>query len=57
MNDAHKRWYESFKEGADNRPNSINIYLPTRTAVVFCAYENVANKNMDIPELPEVTDR
>jgi hypothetical protein len=57
LNDAHKRWYESFKEGADNRPNSINIYLPTRTAVVFCAYENVANKNMDIPELPEVTDR
>ena len=25
LNDAHKRWYESFKEGADSLSNNINI--------------------------------
>lgn len=57
LNDAHGKWYESFKEAKNNRPNSINIYLPARTVIVFCAYENAINIGEEVPEMPPVTDR
>ena len=40
LDDAHGRWYESHNQQCDNRPNSIKIYLPSRTCIILCAYEN-----------------
>lgn len=58
LEDAHKRWFKAFKEDEEEiRPYSIDIYLPARTALVFCAYENAINIAAEIPEMPVVTDR
>jgi 1,4-alpha-glucan branching enzyme len=40
LDDAHRRWYESYNQQCDGRPNSIKIYLPSRTCIILCAYEN-----------------
>ena len=55
LNDAHGRWYESFHEECHNRPYSINLYIPARSCIVLCPYEKCYN--LDIPGMPQVTDR
>lgn len=55
LNDAHGRWYEAFHEGKDERPYSLDLYIPSRTCIVLCPYENAIGK--DIPEMPAVTER
>lgn len=57
---AHGKWFETSNEGTLGRPHTIRLYLPTRTCLVLCPYENALKlkaKGVTVPEMPQVTDR
>ena len=52
---AHGKWFETSDESTHNRPHTVRLYLPTRTCMVLCPYENAAKliaQGVEIPELP-----
>ena len=57
LNDAHGRWFESHREECCNRPNKIILYIPSRTCIVLCPYENTLDVEGEIKGMPQVTDR
>lgn len=54
LNEAHGKWIRVERKETHKRPYTIKMYLPTRTCIVLCAYENV--DNLDIPEMPPVNN-
>jgi 1,4-alpha-glucan branching enzyme len=56
LTDAHGRWFETLKEECHSRPNKLRLYIPTRTCIVLCAYENTIGAG-EIKNMPQVTDR
>ena len=56
INDAHGRWFEAHQETCQNRKYKLLLYLPARTAIVLCPYENTLDKGV-IEGMPQVTDR
>lgn len=60
LNDAHNHWFESYNHQHNNRPRHMCIYLPSKTAVVLCAYENydkLSPKDKEDLKTPQVTER
>ena len=59
LNSAHRIWFElQENQGAHQRPHSIRLYLPARTCIILCPYENAVKIGVqNIPEMPDVTDR
>lgn len=48
LDGAHNLWFEVYPYEHNKRPNHFKFYLPCRTCVVMCAYENAIkhlNKN------------
>lgn len=52
INDAHGRWFETIKEECDKRPNKLRLYIPSRTCMVLCAYENTLDIEGQIKGMP-----
>jgi len=50
LNVAHNQTFPVKHEGWDNRPYFIQCYIPTRTAIVFCAAENMDRKKAAVAE-------
>lgn len=57
INEAHNRWFETTKEECCGRPNKIKLYIPSRTCIVLCPYENTLDIEGAIKAMPQVTDR
>jgi 1,4-alpha-glucan branching enzyme len=45
---GHKNFFPIIKEKWLNRPNYIQLYLPSRTAMVLISKENLSNYNITI---------
>jgi 1,4-alpha-glucan branching enzyme len=48
LNYGHSHFFPIIKEKWMNRPNYIQLYIPSRTAMVLTAKENLANYNLKI---------
>jgi 1,4-alpha-glucan branching enzyme len=57
IEDAHGKWFETLQEECCNRPNKMRLYVPNRTCIVLCAYENTLDVEGPIKAMPQVTDR
>ena len=61
LDGAHSMWFEVHPYECNKRPNHFKFYVPCRSCIVMCAYENAAkiletNPNA-IARMPQVTDR
>jgi hypothetical protein len=45
---ARKIFFPVIREGWQNRPNCIQLYIPNRTAIVLCAEENLSKYGLNI---------
>lgn len=61
LDGAHNMWFEVYPYECNKRPNHFKFYVPCRSCVVMCAYENAAKIMQTNPEaidrMPSVTDR
>jgi 1,4-alpha-glucan branching enzyme len=53
---AHNIWFKTHKEKCLGRDYKLNLYIPTRTVIVLCAYESAVNVEGLIESMPAVTD-
>lgn len=54
LDQAHNNWFKSWKRQTNGRPYTIRIYLPSRTVMILCPFENAKDKTFGIPEMPKV---
>ena len=57
IEDAHGRWFETIKEECNSRPYKLRLYVPNRTCIVLCPYENTLDIEGEIKGMPQVTER
>ncbi len=50
---AQEIFFPHKREGWNNRPNSIQIYIPARSCIVFCAEENMAKYGLKLNGRPK----
>lgn len=42
LNDAHNHWHKVYEQRQDQRDYHLKLYVPNRSCVILCAYENAA---------------
>lgn len=58
LDNAHGIWFEvQENQSANQRPHSLKLYLPARTCIILCPYENAVKLNVQLEQMPAVTDR
>ena len=52
LDDANGKWFQTINEQKDKRPYALQIYLPSRSVIVFCPYEVAQRMASELPEMP-----
>jgi len=55
LDEANKIWFEAFNQPCQKRRYHLKLYIPARSCLVLCAYENANDKQ--VPRMPPLTDR
>lgn len=60
LDGAHNIWFETQTMQTNKRPNTFKVYIPCRTCIVLCPYENAIPILKKIPNafrMPQPTQR
>ncbi len=57
LDEARSIWFEAFNQPANKRRYHLKLYLPSRSCIVLCPYENAVDVTDQLPSMPKVTDK